>query len=371
MKKSFLKIAFLLVALMSSQMLLAQVEPILPLLDNGYYPVEKVKELAFGDSKKSIEFRANLILLVQEKIDEAGIVLDQRLGNKSLTWIFKNIEIQETKLNAGEWSNSGWNTETEKIKLSVSKTSYEGPCGIFSFQNIAFAIWKGNCANLTDAPLVRVNLFQEKQEDPTVQQVAPNLPPQQQFQQQPQIQYIEVPVPVEVPVYIQQEQCYEEPYYRPSTYVQRTVRSRYGNNYGYGYDNGYSSGYGYGSPVNLSLGLAINSSRSNSSSYSSNTNTNQNYNTNNNTNNNQSYNRSNYRRPQRSNSSTGQGSMSSGAGDYSYGGSGGEGGGRPSSSYTPGVGGGSYGRATAVRSTVGGGNRSGGTAVRSTVGRGN
>ena len=129
-----------------------KMNPILDTDTNGTYTPEFVKNFALSHSKKAHEYRLAVVSLVQRKLNEAGI--DLILSEESIGWIFSHVQIQEVWLEAGQWKNSGWMPNEQRIKFYVSDSRYEDNAGIFVYEKdgkyCSFPLYKETCGNLFD-----------------------------------------------------------------------------------------------------------------------------------------------------------------------------------------------------------------------------
>ncbi len=123
-----------------------------PMLKRGDYSVEDIKAFALKNSKKGREFSKELISLVQRRLNEAGINVS--LSKENIPWIFEHTKIQEAALESGQFMNSRWLPDEERIEFFESETRYEGNVGIFVYnedgKHFSFPLFKASCANLLD-----------------------------------------------------------------------------------------------------------------------------------------------------------------------------------------------------------------------------
>lgn len=222
-----------------------------PILSYGDYTVEQVRVFALSDSNKAEKFRQALILIVNKQLKEAG---ENYIVNEyNISWVFDQVEEQETWLEAGQWKNSRWMAKNS-LDFYVSKTRYEGNAGIFEYGKCCFPLYKSSCANLIDPILKRktsgsfinhnaqvpieININLSGVKDTLYKEVWIQSPEQTQ------------PVIVEINHYGEQQGYYRDSYY-PSYYSMPVMFSfpliSWGMNYGCNYIGG--SDYYYNNQV--------------------------------------------------------------------------------------------------------------------------
>jgi hypothetical protein len=135
MKYITILIAFLIFGELKSN---AQRGPILPY---GSHTKEEIKKLSLGDSKKSQEYRDNLLYWLNVCLKDSLV-----LNGNNLDWIFNHIGSEEVNLKEGQYQNSGI-TPKDKIEF-FSGHDYEGYAGVFRCGSYMIVLYKENCANL-------------------------------------------------------------------------------------------------------------------------------------------------------------------------------------------------------------------------------
>lgn len=140
----------LVVVLLLGFQAMAQTKKGKPILPYGDYSIEEVKKFALGGSTKSLEFRKELISLVDRKLDEAGEEI--KLTESNISWVFSKVIEQEIWLEAGRFKNSYWLPAEEKIEFYTSESRYEGNAGMFKYGKCSFPLYKVSCGNLLEIP---------------------------------------------------------------------------------------------------------------------------------------------------------------------------------------------------------------------------